>query len=234
MGIGEIFLLVMSHWPKFVSGMGYTLALTGFSLLLGLIIAVPCALILSFKVPYAQRAVMAYLYIFRGSPLLVQLFLIYYGVAQFDFIRNGPLWLFFREPFWCALLAFGLNTGAYTAHLLKGAIDATPIGEIEAARACGMKRFLQIRRIILPSSIRRAYPAYVNEIIFTLHGSALASTVQIMDLLGAGRWLNQRFYLNFEGFLVSGMLYASLTIIIIVCLRKIEHRLHRHLSPARS
>ncbi len=229
MTLEESLALIYEHKALFIEGVGMTINLTFFSLLLGLVIAIPSSLILSFKVPFLEGMVATYVYIFRGSPLIVQLFLIYYGLAQFEWVRNSPLWVILGEAYWCALIAFGLNSGAYTTTILQGFIESTPKGEIEAARAFGMNLYQQIKRIILPSSFRRALPAYSNEIIFTLHGSALASTVQIIDILGAGRWINGRYYLSFQGFLAAGFLYALLTICIILLLKRLEIRWNRHL-----
>lgn len=231
MTLSESLNLIYENRQVFISGFWLTIHLTFFSLVLGMAIALPCSLILSFKTPVLSKIVAVYVYIFRGSPLLVQLFLIYNGLAQFDFIRESFLWTFLKEPYWCALLAFGLNSGAYTAVIIQGAIETTPKGEIEAARAYGMSIWLQIKRIILPSAFRRALPTYSNEIIFTLHGSALASTVQLMDILGAGRWLNGRYYVSFEGFITAGILYAFLTICIILLLRPLEKKWNLHLKP---
>mgnify|MGYP003323429825 FL=1 len=124
----------------------------------------------------------------------MQTYLIYYGLAQFDFIRESFLWgPVLSKAWWCAIIAFSLNTAAYTAEFLRGAIENTPFGEIEAARACGMSRQKMMWRIILPSAIRRALPAYSNEVIFMLHSSVVLSTITLQDILGVGRWLNGRY-----------------------------------------
>ena len=224
--------LILKHWDVFALGLWTTIHITVVTLAIGLIIAIGAALSLAYQIP-GHKLIRGYIYVFRGTPLLIQLYLIYYGFGQFAFIRESFLWPLLREPYWCALLALCLNTGAYTAEILRGAITATPKGEVEAAKAFGMREFLVIRLIILPSAFRRALPAYSNETIFTLHGTALVSTVQMMDLLGAGRWLNGRYYLTLEGLLTAGVLYALLTGLLVLIFRYLERRLLGHLSYAR-
>ena len=134
--------------------------------------------------PVIRVLPLAYTFFFRGTPLLVQLFLFYYGLAQFEAVRESIFWPYLREAYWCALLVFALNTGAYTTEILRGAIQAVPRGEVEAAQAIGMSRALMLRRITLPIAYRIALPAYSNEIILMLKGSALASTITLLDLTG--------------------------------------------------
>jgi arginine/ornithine transport system permease protein len=159
------------------------------------------------------------------------MFLIYYGFGQFDFIKESLLWPFFREAYLCALFAFTLNTCAYTIEILRGAIKATPHGEVEAAMAAGMSRFLMVRRIILPSAFRRALPAYSNEIIFMLHGSSLASVITIVDITGAARIINSRFYSPYEAFLTAAVFYMAITFLIVFLVKKLEVRWFAHLQP---
>lgn len=168
-----------------------------------------------------------YIYFFRGTPLLVQLYLIYYGMDQF-FPVKGTLW---ENAWFCALVAFILNTSAYTAEIVRGAINGLPKGEVEAAKAYGMSVFQTYRRIILPSALRRALPAYSNEVIFMIHGSAVAGIVTIMDLTGAARLVNSRYYAPFESFLTAGLFYMSLTFIVLWCFKGAEKRFLRYLRP---
>jgi arginine/ornithine transport system permease protein len=139
------------------------------------------------------------------------------------------LWDFFREAHFCALFTFALNTGAYTTEIFRGAIVNTPKGEIEAAKACGMSSTLMYRRIIMPSAFRRALPAYGNEMIFMLHGTALASAITLVDLTGAARIINSRFYSPYEAFLTAAFFYMILTFTMVWCLKKVEWRWLAHL-----
>ncbi|MCE3250066.1 MAG: transporter permease [Geminicoccaceae bacterium] len=177
--------LMWQSVPKLLGGLVLTLELVTLSLLLGFVVAVGIALM---RVsPYRALSGLAYVYVFvfRGTPLLVQIFLIYYGLGQFEAIRDSFLWTFFREPFWCAILALTLNTGAYTGEIIRGGIESVPWGQIEAARACGMSRVLLFRRIVFPIAIRQALPAYGNEVILMVKSSSLASTITLA-LPGAG------------------------------------------------
>jgi arginine/ornithine transport system permease protein len=176
-------------------------------------------------------AIWLFIYFFRGTPLLVQLFMIYYGLGQFEVVRTSVAWPLLREAWFCALLAFSLNTAAYTAEILRGAIEATPRGEIEAAQAFGMRRSQLYRRIILPGAFRRALPAYANEVIFMLHGTALASVVTLIDITGAARIINSRYYTPYEAFLTAAGLYLALTFLIVFTFSRLEHRLYVHLRP---
>jgi polar amino acid transport system permease protein len=175
----------------------------------------------------------AYIFFFRGTPLLVQIFLIYYGLGQFESVRTGVLWPIVREPFWCAIIAFALNTGAYTAEILRGAIQAVPVGEVEAARAFGMSTALMYRRIVLPRALRIAFPAYGNEIILMLKGSALASTITLLDLTGMARTIIARTYMPVEIFLAAGAIYLAITFVFTRLFALAERRLNRHLAAAR-
>lgn len=170
-------------------------------------------------------------YVFRGTPLLVQTYLIYYGVGQFEVIRQSWLWdPILSQAWWCALIAFTLNTAAYSTELLRGAIVDTPLGEVEAAIATGHSARGRLRRIILPSAFRRAIPAYSNEVIFMLHGSVVASTITLQDILGVGRWLNGRYYLAYEGFITAAGLYFLIVLAITFVFRRAERRYLRHLT----
>lgn len=225
------FVLIFQNWELFALGVWNTLVLTALALLIGGLLSIPLALVRANRTPVLNEITWAYVYLFRGTPLLVQLYLIYYGLGQFEFIRESFLWPVLREAWWCTLLAFVLNTAAYTTEILRGSIEATPFGEVEAAKACGMSESQAARRIIIPSALRRALPAYSNEIIFMLHGSVVASTVTIIDILGAGRTLNGKHYLAYEGFIAAAVLYMILVFAISRGFKIWEHKWHAHLRP---
>ena len=209
------FILVWDHIDKFLYGTLLTLEITVLALVLGGIMSVPLAVARAYKHPFLNPPIWVFTYVFRGTPLLVQTYLVYYGLAQFDFVRESFLWEpILAKAWWCALIVFTLNTAAYTTEFLRGAIETTPYGEIEAARACGMSRFTMVRRIILPSAFRRALPAYSNEVIFMLHSSVVLSTITLQDILGVGRWLNGRYYLAYEGFVTAMVFYMVLVFFI--------------------
>lgn len=225
------FAIILENIGIYFEGLRTTLVLVSVSLVLGLLIAIPLAVLRTSKNYLVQAPIRAYVYFFRGTPLLVQMFIIYYGFGQFEAIKASLVWPFFKEAWFCALFAFTLNTGAYTTEILRGAIEATPNGEVEAAKAAGMSRLLMLRRILLPSAFRRALPQYGNEIIFMLHGSSLASVITIVDITGAARIINSRFYSPYEAFLTAAAFYMTLTFITVFLLKKLEGRWFAHLRP---
>ncbi len=225
------FVLIAQHYDLFLQGVVNTIALVVLSLVIGGVLSVPLAVARAYRTPVANQIIWAYVYVFRGTPLLVQTYLIYYGLGQFEIIRDSALWPFLREAWWCALIAFVLNTAAYTTEIFRGAIEAIPWGEIEAAKACGMSPWTRVRRVILPSAFRRALPMYSNEVIFMLHGSVVASTVTIVDILGAGRTLNAKYYLAYEGFIAAAVIYMILVFLISRGFKTWEKRWHAHLRP---
>ena len=223
------FSVIIDNLGLYGQGIVTTIYLVTLSLIAGLLMAVPLAVLHTSKNPLAYGPVWFYVYVFRGTPLLIQLYLLYYGASQFEFVRESFLWPVLKSPTWCALIAFTLNTAAYTTEMLRGAIETTPHGEIEAARTFGMTPSKIMRRIILPGAFRRALPAYGNEVIFMLHGSAIASVVTIVDLLGAARIVNSRYYTPYEAFLAAGAAYLLMTFVIVFVFRKVEFKLFAHL-----
>ncbi len=218
---------VMHYWGGLVT----TVQLVFLSLVIGLMLAVPLAILRTVRNPLVSGPVWLYTYLFRGTPLLIQLYIIYYGIGQIEGIQETFWWSIFRDPFYPALLAFTLNTTAYTTEIIRGALMATPQGEVEAAKAYGMSWALRMRRIILPSAFRRALPAYANEVIFMLHASAIASVVTIMDLTGAARDIYSRFYAPFTAFVAVALIYMALTFLIVYGFRRLERHLLRHQAP---
>ena len=223
------FVVIAEHWDLFLQGLGNTVMFVALALIIGGALSVPLAIVRARKQPVLNQLVWSYVYVFRGTPLLVQLYLIYYGLGQFEAVRDSFLWPIFKEAWWCTLIAFVLNTAAYTTEIFRGAIEATPFGEVEAAKASGMSESQTMRRIILPSALRRALPAYSNEIIFMLHGSVVASTVTVIDILGAGRQLNGKFYLAYEGFITAAVMYMILVFVISRAFKVWERHWHAHL-----
>ena len=222
--------LILESSDLFLEGLWTTTQLAALSLLLGFVLAIPCAVGLWSRSLLLRFPCRFYVYVFRGTPLIVQVYLIYFGLPQFDWIRSGPLWPILRDPYWCALIAFTLNTGAYTAEILRGAIANTPQGEVEAAKAIGLSPFKAFTRIIFPSSMRRALPQYGNETIFLLHGTVVASVITVTDILGAGRTFNARYYTVYEGLISAALLYMALTISISLLFQMLERHFTRHLG----
>jgi len=223
------FSIIADNIDVYLLGLKNTLILVSLSLAIGLVFAIPLAVLRTSKNIFISGPINAYTYFFRGTPLLVQMFLIYYGMGQFESIKTSFLWIFFKEAYFCALFAFTLNTCAYTIEIIRGAIENTPHGEVEEAKAAGMSWYLRFTRIILPSSFRRALPTYGNEIIFMLHGSSLASVITIIDITGAARIINSRYYSPYEAYLTAGAFYLTITFILVWLLKKLEYRWLAHL-----
>ncbi|ALG69181.1 ABC transporter permease [Beggiatoa leptomitoformis] len=216
------FTAIIENINLYWGGLWLTLQLVSLSLLLGILMAIPCALLATAKNPFYSLPIFTFSYFFRGTPLLIQIYLIYYGLGQFEWVKNSMFWGILREAYWCALLAFTLNTAAYTIEILRGTIITTPSGEIEAARAFGMSQRLLYQRIILPSALRRALPAYGNEVIFMLHASSLASIITLVDITGAARIINARFYMPYEAFLTAAAFYLVLTFMLVFLFKQLE------------
>jgi len=208
-----------------LSGVPLLLQLSFFSIAAGALFAVLLALMRLSGNPVLDYAARSYVFVFRGTPLLVQIFLIYYGLGQFPEIRQSFLWPFLREPYWCALLALTLNTAAYSSEIIRGGILSVPFGQIEAARACGMSRGLIFRRIIVPQGLIVALPAYGNEIILMTRSTALASTITLMEVTGIASKLISETFRAVEVFICAGAIYLILNFAISRAIALVERRL---------
>jgi arginine/ornithine transport system permease protein len=220
----------------YAEGVATTATLLFSSLAVGGVMALFFALALTSSIAPLRWLVGAYTYVIRGTPLLIQVYLIYYGLAQLDWIqaRWNDIWPWthFKEPFFCALLAFSLNTAGYTAEMLAGAIRDTAPGEIEAAQAMGMSRWQTMLRIVLPSALRRTLPAYSNEVVMMLHSTSLASTVPAMlDITAAASRIYSDYYLPFEAYLFAAAIYLVITFSLVALFRLAERRFLVHLAP---
>ncbi|WP_374334584.1 ABC transporter permease [Leeia sp.] len=221
---------------EYLYGLLLTLKLVGTCLILGVVLAIGLALLRCSRNPWVSKPVWAFTYYMRGTPMLIQLFIVYNGFAGLEWVQEqwaaeNPLILPFREPYFCALFTFTLNTAAYTTEIFAGAMKNIAYGEIEAARAIGMSWFTMIRRIVLPSALRRSIPAYSNEVIFMLQGSSIASAVTLVDLTGAGRNVYSKYYAPFEGFIAAGVIYLILTFLLLGLFRLAEKRWLAYLAP---
>ena len=222
--------LIWDSMPRLLKGGWLTIELTVISVVIGLCFAVPLAMMYIAKNPLLSLPVRAYVFYFRGTPLLVQIFLIYYGSGQFRAVFEAAgLWTFFREPYFCAVLSLTLNTAAYTAYILRGAILNVPFGEVEAARACGMSRWLLYRRIILPNAFRLALPAYTNEVIFLFQSTSLVSIITLLDLTGVARIIVARSFAVYEIYITAGILYLIVTYTMLWGFRKLEYSWSGHM-----
>jgi arginine/ornithine transport system permease protein len=226
--------VIWENLPLYFGGVLVTLKLLLISLAFGLALAIPLGLMRVSKSPLLNFPAWLYTYVIRGTPMLVQLFLIYYGLAQFDVVRESFLWPYFSSATFCACLAFGINTSAYSAEILAGSLKSTPHGEIEAAKAMGMSRAKLYRRILLPSALRRALPQYSNEVIMMLHTTSLASIVTLIDITGAARTVSSQHYLPFEAFITAGLFYLCLTFVLVRLFKHAERRWLAYLAPRKA
>ena len=231
-------LLLPETLALYAEGLVTTLWLLAGSLFFGGALSLLLALALTSRVAALRWLAGAYTYCIRGTPLLIQIFLIYYGIAQLEWIQARwdtvwP-WTMFKDAFFCALLALALNNAAYTAEMLAGAMRETAPGELEAAQAMGMSRWQIRRRIMLPSALRRTLPAYSNEVVMMLHSTSLASTVPAMlDITAAASRVYSDFYLPFEAYLFAAAIYLSITFMLVGMFKLAERRYLAFLAPRR-
>ncbi len=209
------FELMAESWPKLVGAIPETLLLAGSSLSMGFVIAIVVALARVSSNMVISKMAYGYMYIFRSTPLLVQIFLIYYGSGQFrPFLQEYGLWVFFRESWFCAILALTLNTGAYTSEIIRGGIQSVPWGQLEAAKACGMSGLLLFRRITFPVAIRQALPGYGNEVILMIKSTSLASIITILEITGVAKKIIAETWSPVEVFIIAGAIYLSINFIL--------------------
>jgi His/Glu/Gln/Arg/opine family amino acid ABC transporter permease subunit len=224
------FDIAIGNLPRLLNGAMVTLQITGLSVMLGFCMAIPLSLMRVSKNRLISFPTYGFIFYFRGTPLLVQIFLIYYGSGQFqDFLSQIGLWKFFREAYFCSVLALTLNTAAYSAEIFRGGIEGVPYGEIEAAKACGMSGTLLYRRIVIPKALRIAWPAYTNEVIFLLQASSLVSIITVMDITGVARVIAARSFAFYELFLTAAVLYLILVYGLLFIFKKIENRITAYL-----
>lgn len=224
---------ISEHWRAFASGAVITLQYAAISCLLGAILAMPIALLrLSAKRALFWPATV-YVLFFRGTPLLAQIFLIYYGSGQFrPALEAIGLWQFFREPWFCAILTLTLNTAAYSSEIFRGALQAIPRGEVEAAMALGLSPLLRLRFVLIPRALAAAWPAYTNEIVYQVQATSLVSIITIMDITGVARVIASRNFDFYQAFLTAAAFYLVIVYLIVAVAKRVEGRLHAHLPAA--
>ncbi|RLM22298.1 amino acid ABC transporter permease [Brenneria alni] len=225
--------IIADNLWMYADGTRLTLLLTAASLGISFFLSLGLALALN-NAPRPIRALIElYTLIFRGTPLLVQLFLIYYGLAQFELLRSSLLWPWLSSPLVCVLMTFVLNTTAYTTVIFAGGLRHLPPGEIEAARAYGMSFPVRVRRILLPAMLTRSLSLYSNETIMMLHATSLASTVTLMEITGAARNISLNYYIQFEPYVTAGLIYLALTLLMLTLFRYAAQRWGGYLQSPR-
>ena len=208
------FELMINSFPKLLNAAVVTLKLLSVSLIVGLFIGLLFAILRLNKNIFINKFAYGYSYVFRGTPLLVQIFIIYFGLGQIESLRSSFLWVILKEPYWCAIIAFALNTGAYTSEILRSAFQTIKPGIIEAGQSLGISNKIIFYKIQIPIAIRQSLPAYGNEIILMMKGTSLASTVTLMDLTGVAKYIISTTFKPIEVFIVAGGIYLFMTFII--------------------
>jgi octopine/nopaline transport system permease protein len=218
------FDLMINSFPKLLNATFITLKLLSASLIIGLFVGLIFAILRLNKNIIVNRFAYGYSYIFRGTPLLVQIFIIYFGLGQIEYLRTSFLWVILKEPYWCAIIAFALNTGAYTSEILRSAFQTIKPGIVEAGKSLGISNKIIFYKIQIPIAIRQSLPAYGNEIILMLKGTSLASTVTLMDLTGVAKYIISTTFKPIEVFIVAGGIYLFLTFLIHNLIKFLERK----------
>jgi len=218
------FELMINSFPKLLNASVITVKLLSASLFFGLFIGLLFAVLRMNKNPIINKFAYGYSYVFRGTPLLVQIFIIYFGLGQIEYLRSTVLWVILKEPYWCAIIAFALNTGAYTSEILRSAFQTIKPGFIEAGKSLGIPSKIIFYKIQIPIAIRQSLPAYGNEIILMLKGTSLASTVTLMDLTGVAKYIISTTFKPIEVFIVAGGIYLFMTFIVHNTIKYLERK----------
>jgi octopine/nopaline transport system permease protein len=216
--------LMINSFPKLLNATLITLKLLSASLILGLFIGLGFAILRMNNNKLINKFAYGYSYIFRGTPLLVQIFIIYFGLGQIEYLRTTFLWVVLKEPYWCAIIAFSLNTGAYTSEILRSAFQTIKPGYLEAGRSLGIPSKIIFTKIQIPIAVKQSLPAYGNEIILMLKGTSLASTVTLMDLTGVAKYIISTTFKPVEVFIVAGGIYLFMTFIIHNVIKYLEKK----------
>ncbi|KAB0571375.1 ABC transporter permease [Brucella pituitosa] len=214
---------------QMLSGVPLTLQLAASSIVFGAILALLFAMMRLSGIAVLDWIARLYVFVFRGTPLLVQIFIIYYGLSQFPAIRYSFLWPILREPYWCAIIALTLNNAAYASEIIRGGLLSVPSGQIEAAKACGMSRFTCFRRIVMPLAIRQALPGYGNEMISMVKATSLASIITLMEVTGIAAKLIAETYRAIEVFVIAGAIYLAINFVLTRALMFAEYKLTPYL-----
>jgi len=218
------FELMINSFPKLLGATVVTLKLLSVSLIVGLFIGLFFAILRMNQNFIINRFAYGYSYVFRGTPLLVQIFIIYFGLGQIEYLRTTFLWAILKEPYWCAIIAFALNTGAYTSEILRSAFQTIKPGLIEAGKSLGISKNIIFYKIQIPIAIKQSLPAYGNEIILMLKGTSLASTVTLMDLTGVAKYIISTTFKPIEVFIVAGGIYLFMTFCVHNLIKFLEKK----------
>jgi octopine/nopaline transport system permease protein len=224
-------LFIYQTFVQLLPGIPLTIELTVISVILGGVLGFFISMLRLSPSAIARSFGWLYVQLFRSVPLLVLLFMIYYGLSQFTFVRQSLLWPFLREPYWCALIALTINTSPYAAEIIRGGLRSVKRGELEAAYACGMSRIMLMRRIVIPLALRQALPAYGNEIIAMVKATSLASLVTLMDVTGIASSIATETYRPIEVYVAAAIIYFAISYFLTRAVHRLELHLNPHLRP---
>lgn len=216
--------LMITSFPKLLIATVITLKLLLISLIIGIFLGLFFAILRMNKNIFIKQFAYGYSYIFRGTPLLAQIFIIYFGLGQLEWIKTSYLWIVLKEPYWCAIIAFSLNTGAYTSEILRSAFQTIKPGMIETGKSLGISNKIIFYKIQIPIAIRQSLPAYGNEMILMMKGTSLASTVTLMDITGVAQKIISTTYKPIEVFIIAGSIYLFMTFCIHNLIKLLEKK----------
>jgi octopine/nopaline transport system permease protein len=223
------FELIISSFPKMLGAALITVKLLAFSLAIGLLIGLFFAVLRLNKNIFINRFAYGYSYLFRGTPLLVQIYIIYFGLGQIEFIRSTFLWVILKEPFWCGVLALTINTVAYGSEIFRGGIQSVTKGQIESGLSLGFNKFMLLRKVILPIALRKVLPSYGNELILMVKATSLVSLTTYMEMTGIARKIMAKTFAPVEAFIAAGILYLFLNFLMVQFVKYLEWKYNPHL-----
>ena len=216
--------LIYESFFQILKGLSTSLEIILLSLMFGLMFSIVIVIMRLSKNMLLNTFSRSFIFIIRGTPLLVQIYFIYYGLAQFPAVRDSIVWIVLKEPFWCGVLALTINTAAYTSEIIRSGLNSIIKGQIESATAFGMTKFMAFKRILLPQAIRQSIPAYSNEIILMIKASSLVSIITIMEMTGIARKIISKTFAPIEVFIAAGIIYLILNYLVTEIFKKIEKK----------
>ncbi len=221
--------LIFNNFFLVLSGLDNTILLLLISLPIGFILALLFALGRVSKIIILSKVIAGYIFIIRGTPLLVQIYLIYFGLGSVKFIRESFLWYALKEPFWCGVIALTINTVAYGAEIFRGGIQSIEKSQVESGLSLGFTKFLLLRKIILPIAIRKVLPSYGNELILMVKATSLVSLTTYMEMTGIARKIMAKTFAPIEAFIAAGILYLFLNFLMVQFVKYLEWKYNPHL-----
>ena len=221
--------LIYKNFFLVISGLDNTILLLLISLPVGFVLALLFAIGRVSKIALLSRTIASYIFVIRGTPLLVQIYLIYFGLGSVKFIRESFLWYALKEPFWCGVIALTINTVAYGAEIFRGGIQSIEKSQVESGLSLGFGKFLLLRKIILPIAIRKVLPSYGNELILMVKATSLVSLTTYMEMTGIARKIMAKTFAPVEAFIAAGILYLFLNFLMVQFVKYLEWKYNPHL-----